>query len=257
MKRIIEIYTYREMLFNMVKRDLRTRYKGSAIGFFWTFINPLLQLIVFSIVFSTVLRMNVDKYPMFLFVTLLPWIFFATTTQNATGIVNANGNLVKKVYFPRIVLPLSISISGLINLGLSFLVALIALEVYEIPITISLFALPLVMVIEFVFTLGVSFIVSALNVYYRDIEHLWSNFIMAWFYLTPIVYPLDMVPKKYLGWYSFNPMTSFTIAYRDILYSGVFPDMMVLLKLTLLSCIVCFFGYILYQYLQKGFAEAI
>lgn len=252
-----EIYDYREMFKNLVKRDLRTRYKGSALGFLWTFVNPLLQLVVFSAIFSTILRMNVDKYPMFLFVALLPWLFFANSTQSGTGLIMAHSNLVKKVYFPRIILPLATTTAGMINMILSFLVAFVALLIFKMPMNSSLLALPLVMLVQFIFTLGFVFILSALNVYLRDIEHLWSNLVMAWFYLTPIVYPLDMVPAKFMNYFFVNPMTIFTLAYRDILYRGIFPNFILLGNLCVISMLLLLFGYLVFKRLERGFAEVV
>lgn len=254
---IREIYDYREMYKNMVKRDLRTRYKASFFGFLWTFINPLLQLAVYSVVFSTIMRMNIDHYPMFLFVVLLPWIFFASTTQEAANLIVSNSNIVKKVYFPREILPLATATAGLVNLALSFLIALVALLLFHIPLTFSLIALPLVMAIEFIFVLGVSLIVSAVNVYFRDIEHIWGILMMAWFYLTPIVYPLNMAPAKYLKYLFLNPMVTLTEAYRDILYYGVFPYFPGLGMFALMSVFVLIFGYLVFKHLSKGFAEQV
>ncbi|MFZ3100883.1 MAG: ABC transporter permease [Desulfitobacteriaceae bacterium] len=252
-----EIYAYREMYKNMVKRDLRTRYKASFLGFLWTFINPLSQLVVYSIVFSTIMRMNIDKYPMFLFVALLPWIFFANTTQAATNIIVSNSNIVKKVYFPREILPLAAATAGLVNLGLSFIIALAALLLFHIPLGPSLLALPLVMGLGFIFTLGISFFVSALNVYFRDIEHIWGILMMAWFYLTPIVYPLNMVPSRFMKYMFLNPMVILTEAYRDILFYGVFPYYPGLGMFALLAILVLIVGYLVFKRLAKGFAEQI
>jgi len=252
-----EIYAYREMYKNMVKRDLRTRYKASFFGFLWTFINPLLQLVVYSIVFSSIMRMDVDKFPMFLFVALLPWIFFANTTLEATNIIVSNSNIVKKVYFPREILPIATTTAGLVNLGLSFIIAIAALLLYHIPLRPSLFALPLVMALEFIFTLGVSFLVSALNVYFRDIEHVWGILMMAWFYFTPIVYPIKMVPTQYIKYIFLNPMATLTEAYRDILYYGIFPYFPGLGMFALLAIIVLIVGYLVFIRLAKGFAEQV
>lgn len=252
-----EIYAYREMYKNMVKRDLRTRYKASFFGFLWTFINPLLQLIVYSVVFSSIMRMNVPHYPMFLFVVLLPWIFFANTTQEAANLIVSNSNIVKKVYFPREILPLASATAGLVNLGLSFLIALVALLLFHLPLTWSLIALPLVMGLEFIFTLGISLVISAVNVYFRDVEHIWGILMMAWFYLTPIVYPLNMAPEKYLKYLFLNPMVTLTEAYRDILYYGVFPYFPGLGAFAMLSVLVLIFGYLIFKRLSKGFAEQV
>lgn len=252
-----EIYAYREMFKNMVKRNLRTRYKASFFGFFWTFINPLLQLGVYSIVFSTIMRMNVAHYPMFLFVVLLPWIFFATTTQEAANLIISNSNIVKKIYFPREILPLASAAAGLVNLGLSFLVAFIALLLSHIPLTWSVLALPLVMGLEFIFTLGVSFILAAVNVYFRDVEHIWGIVMMAWFYLTPIVYPLNVIPAKYIKYLFLNPMVTLMEAYRDILYYGVFPYFPGLGIFAIMGFSILIFGYLVFKRLSKGFAEQV
>ncbi len=252
-----EIFDYREMFKNLVKRDLRTRYKGSVLGFLWTFVNPLLQLAVFSVVFSTIMRMNIEKYPMFLFVALLPWLFFATSTQLGTGLIMTHSNLVKKIYFPRTILPLATTTAAMINLGLSFIVALAALLIYQIPITMSILALPLVMLIQYCFTLGFVFILSAINVYMRDIEHLWGIVVMAWFYLTPIIYPLDMVPARFISVFFLNPMTAFSLAYRDILYRGMFPNFTLLGNISIISLLILVFGYVVFKRLERGFAEIV
>lgn len=252
-----EIYAYREMYKNMVKRDLRTRYKASVLGFLWTFINPLLQLTVYSVVFSFIMRMNIAKFPMFLFVALLPWIFFANTTQEATNIIINNSNIVKKVYFPREILPLATTTAGLVNLGLSFIIALVALLLFRIPLRPSLLALPMVMCLEFIFTLGISFLVSSLNVYFRDIEHVWGILMMAWFYFTPIVYPINMVPIKYIKYLYLNPMVTMTEAYRDILYYGKFPYFPGLAMFAILAILVLIVGYLVFIRLARGFAEQV
>ncbi len=252
-----EIYAYREMLVNLIRRDLRTRYKGSALGFLWTFINPLLQLIVYSVVFSFIMRMNVVKYPMFLFVALLPWIYFANTTQSAANLIISNGNIIKKVYFPREILPLATATAGLINLALSLIVALIALLVFRIPLGPSLIALPLIMILQFFFTLGITFIVSAVNVYYRDVEHVWGILLMAWFYVTPIVYPLEMIPENYMRLFSLNPATLMINSYRDILYKGIFPNPFNLLYFAIFSFLILCFGYLLFRHLARRFAEEV
>lgn len=142
-------------------------------------------------------------------------------------------------------------------MGLSFLIAFVALLLFHIPLTISIIALPLVMGIEFIFTLGVSLLVAAVTVYFRDVEHIWGILLMAWFYLTPIVYPINMIPAKYMKYLFVNPMVTFTEAYRDILYYGVFPYLPGLEILTTLSILVLIFGYMVFKRLSKGFAEQV
>lgn len=245
------------MLKNLVKKDLRTRYKGSVLGFLWTFVNPLLQLVVFTIVFSTVMRINIDKFYMFLFVALLPWIFFSTSVQVSAGTIIANKDLVKKIYFPKAVLPLSVVTSGLMNLLFSFVIVFIVLIISKIGITINIIYLPLVIFVEYLITLGISLLVSSLNVYFRDLEHILGVLLMGWFYFTPIIYPVEMIPKSYLKLFFLNPITPIIISFRDILYYGKAPDFVMLGLTLLIGLFTVIFGYNVFKILQKNFAEEI
>lgn len=257
MTNIREIYDYREMLFSMVKRDLRTRYKGSFLGFLWTFINPLLQLFVYYVLFSTIMRINVDNYAMFLFVTLLPWIYFSTTILQSTNVIISNSNLIKKIYFPRAILPLSVTIAGLVNMLFGFGVVFLALIMFKIQVGISIIMLPLIILNEFVFVLGLSFLFSALNVYFRDLEHILGIVTMAWFYLTPIIYPINMVPAKYAKLFFINPMTPIILPFRDVLFYGLWPNVKIILLSLLSSIFILIFAFAVFDKLQRGFAEEI
>lgn len=245
------------MLKNLVKKDLKTRYKGSVLGFFWTFINPLLQLIIYTVIFSTIMRFNIDKFYMFLFVGLIPWIFFQNSLVVGAGTIINNKNLVKKIYFPRAVLPLSVVTSGLINLLFSFIIVLAGLIVSGIGITIFLIYLPLIIIIEYLLALGLAFIVSALNVYFRDLEHILNSLIMGWFYFTPVIYPLEMIPDKYMKYFFLNPMTPVITVFKDILYYGKAPDLMMLVFSSLVALVTVIIGFYVFQMLQKNFAEEI
>lgn len=219
MKRITEIYTYREMIFSLVKRDLKGRYKGSMLGFFWTFLNPLLQLAVYTMVFSTIMRSGVKDYYLFLFVTLIPWIFFSTSLSGGASCILAQQNMVKKIYFPREVLPISYVTSQFVNMLLSFIVifAVLLLSGYALRIE-AILCLPLVMTVEYVLALGFTMIMSAVTVYVRDMEYILGIFTMAWQFLTPVMYAIDQVPQEVRWIFRINPMTYVITAYRDILY---------------------------------------
>jgi ABC-2 type transport system permease protein len=252
-----ELYEYREMLFSMVKKDLRTRYRGSFLGFLWTFINPLLQLIVYSIVFSTIMRINIYNFAMFLFVALLPWIFFSTSITQSATIVIANSNLVKKIYFPRIILPISVALTGFINMIFGFVIVFVALFIFKFHLSASIVLLPIVMINELLFVIGLNIVFSALNVFFRDLEHILGIITMAWFYLTPIVFPINLVPEKYLKLFFLNPMTSIILPYRDILYYGLWPSKKSLLLVFLMALCFDIFAFLLFDKLQKRFAEEI
>lgn len=258
MRLISELWQYREMTASLVKRDLKSRYKGSVLGFFWMLLNPLLQLFVYTIVFSTIMKMGIDKFYLFLFAALVPWLFFSTCLTGGPGVIFSQQDMVKKIYFPREVLPLSYTISQFVNMLLSFVVifAVIFISGVSVPLDAVIY-LPLVMAVEFIFALGVTLIVSALNVYFRDIEHILGIVSMAWMYLTPILYPIDMVPKQYKGMIYLNPMTSIISAYRDILYYGQAPKAGTLWAAAAFGAGVLALGQAVFGKLQKHFVEEL
>lgn len=257
MNSLKELYNYREMLFNLVKKDLRTRYKGSVLGFLWTFVNPLLQLVVYTMVFSIIMKVNVDKFYIYLFIALVPWIFFTTSVQSSSSSIISNKDLIKKIYFPRIIIPMSVVNGAFMNMVFSMVIVGAALIVSGIGLSKYIIMLPIIMIIEYLFTLGFSFIVSALNVYFRDLEHILGIVIMGWFYVTPIVYTADMIPQKYMSVFNLNPMVHIMKVYRDILYYKQMPTFNGLGIVILISFAMIVIGYLLFQKLQKGFAEEL
>lgn len=257
MKELKELYKYREMMYNLVKKDLRTRYKGSVLGFLWTFINPLLQLIVYTIVFSTIMRVDVEQFYIYLFVALIPWIFFTSSIQGGATSILAQKDLIKKIYFPRLIVPLSVVNAAFMNMIFSMAVVFVALIISGIGLSKYILVLPIIMILEYLLVLGLAFIFAALNVYFRDLEHILGIVIMAWFYLTPIVYTLDMIPDQYLKLFYLNPMTNIIMAYRDILYYQKMPDFNALGGIVVWSILIIITGYHLFQKLQKSFVEEL
>lgn len=257
MKAIKEIWDYREMLFSLVKKDMITRYKGSILGFLWTFINPLFQLLIYSVVFTVFMPIEIDNYAMHLFVALVPWLFCASSIQMGSTCVMSASGLVQKVYFPRIILPISTVCSNFMNMVFSFIVVFVALFITGVGVSPAALYLPLIMVIEFFFVLGLVLIFSALTVYFRDLEHILGIFVNAWFYLTPIIYTIKMVPPQFMGLMYANPMTSVILAYRDILYYKQAPQMTTLLSTVCFAVAFMVIGYFSFQKLQKKFAEEL
>ena len=255
---IKELWQYREMIKSLVKRDLKSRYKGSVLGFFWMLLNPLLQLFIYTIVFSTIMRMGIDKFYLFLFVALVPWLFFSTCLTGGTGVIFSQQDMVKKIYFPREVLPISYTVSQFVNMLLSFIVIFVVIYISGVTIHFNaLIYLPIVMIIEFILALGITYIVSSLNVYFRDLEHILGILSMAWMYLTPILYPVDLVPEQYMKIIYLNPMTSIIIAYRDILYYGKAPDAGDLWMAGVSGVCVLIAGQVLFGILQRHFVEEL
>lgn len=251
-----EIWLYRNMISNLVYRDLHGRYKGSFLGFLWTFINPLLQLLVYSIVFSVILRMGIENYSLFLFVALIPWMFLSSSIINGSNCIIANSNLVCKIYFPREVLPISVVNSNFINMFYSFIIVIAAVLVYgDDHIFINWLYLPLLFIIEYMIVLGITLIVASITVYFRDFTHILSILVTAWQFLTPVFYPVSMVPEKYSNLFDLNPMTNIIIAYRDVLFYNNAPDIFILLKASVYGLVLMVLGFIIFGKLKKGFAE--
>lgn len=253
-----ELVSYREMLFSLVRRDLRGRYKGSVLGFLWTFINPLLQMMVYTVVFSIIIKSGIDKYYLFLFVTLIPWIFFSTSVIGCSSCIVANKSMVTKIYFPREILPISYVFTCFVNMLLSFLVVFAVILFSGIGFNfIAILFLPLIMIIEFFLALGLGMLVAGVTVYLRDVEHILGIVMMAWQFLTPIMYSIDIVPEKYQPIFMLNPMTAVMQAYRDILYHKQLPELSTLIEAVVFGCVVLVVGWSSFAKLKKGFAEEL
>lgn len=262
MQRLKEIYEYREMIFRLVRKELRGRYKGSVLGFFWTFLNPLLQLLVYTMVFSVIMRSGIEQYYLFLFVALVPWIFFsAALTGGSTSIINS-ADMIKKIYFPREVMPIAYITSSFVNMLLSFVVVFAVLIVTGFGINpVALLYLPIIMLVEYVLCLGITLLVSALTVYLRDLAYILGIISMAWQFLTPVMYPqsqvADVLPESLMRIWNLNPMTPVINAYRDILYYKTVPQLETLLAAVVLGVLVLIVGELVFVKMQKGFAEEL
>jgi ABC-2 type transport system permease protein len=256
MKTLKEIYEYRTMVWSLIKRDLRGRYKGSVLGFAWTFLNPLLQLLVYTLVFSVIMRSGIEDYYLFLFVALIPWMFFSSSVSGGASCIVSQNEMVKKIYFPREVLPISYVTCQLVNMLLTFIVEFAVLIISGKGISIhALLYLPVVILAEYLLAISITMIASAVTVYLRDIEHILGIITMAWQFLSPVMYSIDMVPEKYLPVFNLNPMTPIIIAYRDIFYYKKAPEISTLLHGFMFSLILLVIGWVVFGKLKKHFAE--
>lgn len=253
-----ELYAYREMTASLVRKDLKGRYKGSALGFLWTFINPLLQLAIYTFVFQIILKNPMPNYYMHLFVALVPWIFFSSALTTGSRAILGQANLVKKIYFPREVMPISYATSSFVNMILSFIIIFAVLIISPIKIhLIPVLFLPLIMIIQYLLVVGTTMITSSLTVYLRDLEHIMGVLNMAWMYLSPVVYPISYIPDNMMRLYLINPMSPIIICYRDILYYGTVPQASMMLLSLGESLIVLLVGFLIFQKLKKHFAEEL
>lgn len=252
-----EIYNYRELLKTNIKKEIRGKYKGSWLGVLWTFLNPLLMLAVYAFVFPYILRVNVDNYTIFMIVALIPWNFFTTAIQSGTGSVVANGNILKKVYFPREIIPISITTSQLVNFLITCIIMAVFIIFSGVGFSVHALLFPLLVLIQYVLILGLTFILSALTVFVRDIDHFVSVILMLGFYATPIVYQGEMLPKKFQIFLKLNPMAQLVEAYRSILYYHRLPDMTMLVVWGLGSVALLVVGYLIFKKLEKSFVEEL
>lgn len=258
MKVFKDLYQYRELLKTNVKKEIRGKYKGSFLGVLWSFINPLLMVLVYAIVFPYIMRVQQENYLIFLIVAIIPWNFFTTVIAQGSITVRMNANIIKKVYFPREILPISVVVSGLVNFLISCLVIFVFLIGSGIGLSWYILLLPVIAIIEFMLSLGIVFIVSSINIYIKDIEYIVNFVINLLFYATPILYSVDMFKGSIIAkLISLNPMAHIINAYRDIMYYQVMPNMTILLIITIISFIVMVIGYKIFKKLEKGFAEEV
>lgn len=258
MQKLKELYQYREMINSLVRRDLRGRYKASFLGFLWTFINPLCQILVYTFVFSFIMRTGIEQFYVYLVSGMIPWIFFSTAVSGGTMCIKNQSEMVKKIYFPREVLPISFVTSAFINMLFCFIMIFLVVFVSGRGFSpVALLFLPLVMVIEYIMALGLTMIVSGLTIYFRDMEHITAVIMMAWIYLTPIMYSIEMVPEKLRGVYYINPMTPVIQSYQHILYYKTIPSMSTLGLAGAFAVVILIIGCIAFRKLEINFAEEL
>lgn len=258
MRRARELLRYHEMIVNLVKRELRGRYKGSILGFMWTFINPLCQIIVYTIVFSLIVRSDLDKFYVYMITGMIPWLFFDNSIRMGSGCIRYQGDMVKKIYFPREVLPVATVTANFINMLFCFIIVFLVLFVSGVGISLkALFCLPLIMMVEYVMVLGFTLIISAGTVFFKDLEHIVNVLLMAWIYLTPILYPITSVPGK-LSWiFKLNPMTYIIEAYHAVLYWKTVPTAVVMSRAIVAATVVLILGEFVFARLDDNFAEEL
>lgn len=260
-------YLHWQILLNLVKKNLKIRYKNSILGFLWSLLNPLATMLVMFIVFSAVLKIDkfgkVDNFVLFLLCGVLPWNFLSTSLSEGTASIARNPSLVKQVYFPRELIPLSVVFTNLINHILTLFAFLFLIFLFSligfIPFTLSLtlFFLPLIIALECSLIIGLVFFFSSLNVFYRDIEHFLEFFLVLWFYLTPIFYPLSLIPPVLQALYYLNPMTLITEMFRRVIMHSQLPGFSYIFGVLIEIIIVFIIGYYVFNYKKGLFAENV
>jgi lipopolysaccharide transport system permease protein len=250
----------RDLLWHMVVRHLRGQYKQSILGYAWAFVNPFSQMIIMSFVFSTILKVNSGSstpYPIFLFVGLVPWIFFSAAISSGTDAVTNASSLVTKVYFPREVLPTAAVLTKLVDLGFGLLILGGLMVYYGDPPELTSLWFPLLFAIHLLFVLGLSYPLAALNLFFHDVRFLVGVALTLWFYLTPVIYSIDIVPPRYKIFFDLNPNALFINAYRRVILQGENPGLdRVILGLSI-AVITFLIGYYLFKKMESSFADRI
>lgn len=253
-----EIFDYQDMIYSLVRRDLRGKYKGSILGFLWTFINPLCQMIVYTIVFSVIVQTDLEQFYVYMITGMVPWLFFDMSLRQGTGCVRYQGEMVKKIYFPREVLPVACVTSNFVNMLFCFLIVFFVCIVSGAGLHLAVLVwLPPVMLIEYLLTVGFVLLVAAGTVYLKDLEHIITVILMAWIYLTPIMYPLHMIPDRILWIFLINPITPVIEAYHAILYWKKAPDLSELAYAFLFGIVLLVISEVVFMKLSDNFAEEL
>jgi ABC-type polysaccharide/polyol phosphate export permease len=266
--RLQELVRYRELVRNLVVSEVKARYKSSVLGFVWSLLNPLGMMLVFTIFFGVLWSNHqIENYPIFLLCGLLPWNYFSASVVSSMHSVVGNANLIKKVYFPREVLPIASVLAQLVNFLLAFLVLFAALLIFRAPFNGWIWLLPVVLLVQTCFTLGMALILSTLHVLYRDTAMVMDVVMMAWFFLTPVFYSVRQLPSSFpfLGYdldihrlaYIVNPMASIINMYRDLLYYGYRTDPDFFSRTTVTALIVLVVGYWFFTRYSDRFGEEL
>ncbi len=257
------LFRYRALVQSLVARDLKARYRGSVLGFLWSFLNPLLLLSIYTFVFTVVMpgarSTGPEPYALFLFCGILPWTWFSSSLLDSATVLITGANLIKKVLFPAEVLPIVSVLAGLVHFtfGLPILAAFLAY--YRTPVHLpDLLWFPVIVAVQLLLTTGLALLVSALTVHFRDVRDLLQNLLTLWFFATPILYPLSFVPARYRPLIELNPFTHLAVAYQDTLFRpGPFTAWPRLLAIGGVSAVIFLFGYFVFDRLRDTLAEEV
>jgi lipopolysaccharide transport system permease protein len=257
------LFRYRGLIQTLVARDLKARYRGSVLGFFWSFFNPLLLLGVYSFVFATVLpsvhTADLQPYALFMFCGILPWTWFSSSILESSNVLIAGGNLIKKVLFPAEVLPIVTVLANMVHFlfGLPILVAF--LIYYQRPLDpLELLWFPVIVLVQLLVLFGLGLLVSALTVHFRDLKEILANLMTLWFFATPIIYEMKQVPEQYRWIINLNPMAHLAISYQEVLfYIGPHGHWRWLMALLAGAILTFFVGYFVFDRLRDSFAEEV
>lgn len=258
-KWLSEIWQYRELFFFLVWRNIKVRYKQALLGASWAIIQPFFTMVVFTIFFGKLAKMPSDgvPYPIFSYAALLPWTYFSQALNQTGNSLVASTNLITKIYFPRMIIPASFALSGLVDFGLASIVLFGMLLYYQIPLTWWLLLLPVLIVPFFLLVMGVGMIFSSLNVRYRDIKHTLPFIVQIWLFMTPVIYPTTIIPERFRIFIALNPTVGFIEAFRGIILPNKEVDWQLFGVSVAITLFVLAIGIIYFKKTEKEFADII
>jgi lipopolysaccharide transport system permease protein len=256
---LLAIWRYRELLYFLIWRDLKVRYKQTAIGVGWAVLQPLISMIIFTLIFGTLAKIPSDglPYPIFAYSALLPWNYFATALQRCVASVVGDAALVSKVYFPRLILPLAGTVSGLADFLVSFVLLAVLMSFYGLRITAAAWTLPIFLLLALSTALAVGLWLAALNVRFRDIGYTIPFIMQVWMYSSPIVYPVSIIPETYRYLYSLNPMAGVIEGFRWALLGKQAPDFSVIGISAIVVIVLLTGGLIFFRNMERTFADIV
>jgi ABC-type polysaccharide/polyol phosphate export permease len=251
-----ELIAYRSLVRNLVTKDLKVRYKNSVLGFLWSLLNPLLMMLVYTLVFTRIFPTNVKNYEIFVFIGLLPWNWCARSISSAATSLLDNSTIIKKVYFPRVLLPVSTVVSEAVNFLLALPILFLLMAVFQMKFTPWIAYLPVLFIIQAMLLIGLGLFLAGLNVIFRDIGVILEVLVLAWFFLTPVFYDIQETYPDAAAWvYRCNPMASIIRQYRTILYNGSSPDILFDLRAGATCFAILVLGYLFFTSLNRRLGE--
>jgi len=251
------LFEYSELIKNLVASDLKVKYQSSVLGFAWSMLNPLLMMLVLYAVFNNIFRFEQEHFALYLLIGIIAWRFLANGTMAAMSSIVGKPSLVTKIFIPREVLTFSMAMSAFISSILEFAVLIPLLLILGVSLSFTILLFPVIHILFFVMVYGLSLVLASLYVYYRDLNQIWDILLQVGFYLAPIIYPLSLVPEKYMFYYMLNPITRLMVMYRDILLYSTIPSALDFLIVVVCGLLFLIIGTMIFRKLSPGFAEEV
>lgn len=256
---ILDFFRYRELIELLTGREIKIRYKQSALGILWALFQPAVMVVLFTAIFTKIVRMPTGDipYPVFFLSGLIPWTFFANSLSASIPSIVTNVDLVKKIYFPRVILPLVSIFAAAFDFAITFILLIVLMLIFKIQITAWVLFLPVIILVQFILTVGLALLFSALNVFYRDVKNALASIIQIWMFATPVIYPLETI-RPHLRWFLLmNPMSGIVDSFRRVLILGTEPHWGYLAVSVLMSFFIFWLAHSVFKRLEPAFADAV